>query len=350
MKKLVLLSLAVVAIAALLIKQGIAGENDGLFSPVVPQETITGEDVRYSAWLPWWDEDKALASLEKNEGKLEIILPYWFELSREGDLREIRTELKKEIMAWADNNQVEVWPMVANEFDGRRVTEFLQNEEERQSFVEDLVKLAKVRGYTGWDLDWEQISPEDRDNFTGFVEMAERELEGNNIGLSVTVHAQTGSRNDWVGSAGQDLAAIGRSADAVRVMIYDFHNGVTEPGPVTPLDYLEKVVRYSQEMIPREKLIVALPVYGYDWKNGGADAVTFEQAEERLAARSVPSTRDDMSFSLRAEYEDNGYQREIWYEDAVSVIKKVAVSRRLGVNRFCFWRLGGEDPEIWEKL
>jgi len=50
----------------------------------------------------------------------------------------------------------------------------------------------------------------------------------------------------------------------------------------------------------------------------------------------------------RLRYTQSGQAHEVWFEDRRSFLAKVELVRRYGLNRVAGWRLGHEDPAIWQ--
>jgi spore germination protein len=140
---------------------------------------------------------------------------------------------------------------------------------------------------------------------------------------------------------------IGRIADEVRVMAYDHSYSTSTPGSVAPLSWVEAVVSYAVDRIPRARLMLGLAIYGYDWTEtsgqdiGGADAA-------RLAARYGLQPRwDGATASWTFVYEQDGQRHTVWYEDARSIEAKQQVAIRNRLRGLGIWRIGGEDPQLW---
>ena len=301
----------------------------------------------FSSWIPCCDENRSLSSLEIAKGKLGSILPVWYQLERNGQITET-IAYKKEITSIATDSKISIMPTITNEFKGEYVTTFLDNEELQLAEIEKLVRIALDSGYSGWDLDWEEILESDRERFSDSVELFARHLHENNLLLSVTVHAQTGQPDDWVGSKGQDWSAISEHADFIRIMAYDFHNVSTQPGPITPLDKLEQVLDYAISIIPKDKIVLGLPTYGYDWSEEKVVSFQYEDVIKQIDQFGGSWSRDNESFALVGNYTFNGMDHTIWFEDKESTAKKIAIARSFGVYQFTYWRLGGEDQRIWE--
>jgi hypothetical protein len=49
-------------------------------------------------------------------------------------------------------------------------------------------------------------------------------------------------------------------------------------------------------------------------------------------------------------YNRDGWQREIWYENRRSFDAKLGLIEKYGLAGFGIWRLGQEDPKIWETI
>lgn len=302
---------------------------------------------QYSVWIPWWEEKRALFSLSKAKSFLVSISPTWYELKKSGFIEEIISSHKKEIINIAGSSSIMILPTIGNNFDKKRVSLFLDDEDIQEKEMQKLINLALSKGYQGWDLDWEEISKEDKDKFSIFVQKFAENLHKKGLLLSVTVHAQTGKASDWEGSKGQDWRALARNADFIRIMAYDFHHSKSEPGPITPLDDLEEVVKYAISSIPISKIVLGLPTYGYDWGEDKGEPLPYQDIIERLREYKTGYKRDKDSFALVGRYETRGVDHVIWFEDKESLIEKIKIGRFFGIYQFCLWSLGGEDINIW---
>ena len=302
-------------------------------------------------WIAYWDEIPSIESLKIASKEIKSISPVWYRLESDGVL--VRTKYSKwqDIMDIASNSGMIVMPTVNNEFDGGfdpvRVSKILNDESLSNNLINQLIEIASEKKYQGWDIDWEQIKASDKDAFTGFVKKLSGQLHSKGLELSVTVHAQTGDSNEWSGTKGQDLSMLSIFADEIRIMAYDFHYSNSAPGPITPLSSLEAVLKYTSNKVPLNKLVLGLPLYGYDWVGQKGESVQYEEARSLLKLHSSVEERDDVSKELKAKYTINGVEHEVWFQDSVSVGQKVSLAREYGVYKFFFWRLGKEDPLVW---
>src|SRR5262249_42745351 len=100
--------------------------------------------------------------------------------------------------------------------------------------------------------------------------------------------------------------------------------------------------------------------YAYDWKEGGEPTVrTFEEAIITASESSDPDEKiqirlDPVSLNPKFEWveleNEKERQHEVWMLDAVSAFNQVAVTRSLGARGVALWRLGSEDPSLWNSF
>ncbi len=307
-------------------------------------------EITYSGWIPYWKEEKALETIQNvKRGVLSEINPVWYTIDENGDFVK-SNEDESPLTELAKSKKIKIVPTVTNVtsvgFDPERVSVLLANKEK---VIEDISELAVENGYSGWDLDLEEIKQKDKDEYVVFVKELAQKLDENNLTLSVTVHAQSGL-NDWTGTKGQDIKRIAEYADFVRVMAYDFHNSTSGAGAITPNDDLIRTIKYTLENVETKKTVMCLPTYGYDWSKNGVVPLQHEDAKKLVESESIEIRRNDDSFELTGEYSKDGAKHVVWYQDAAATFEKINVIKKFGITNICFWHLGGEDGEMWEKV
>ncbi len=301
-----------------------------------------------SGWIAWWNDGQALATIQNNPHTFNELLPVWYKLQENGKITEISAiKNKQSIKEFALENNISLIPSITNDFDPARVSKILDDENLQQEIINDLVFKAQFEGYKGWDIDWEEVYPGDNNGFADFVSNLADNLHEKNLTLSITVQAKTGSVNDNPSAVAQDWKRLSEKADVVRIMAYDIHNENSEAGAVTPLDAYTAILQNAVKDIPISKINIALPTYGYDWIGAKGEPLQYDELTTRAQKNNVTPTRDEASAALVYRYKNNG-NHEVWFEDKISAETKILMARSFGINSFTFWRLGGEDPQIWE--
>lgn len=302
---------------------------------------------QFSAWVASWDQDKALLSVEQSSNKLKYLSPVWYSLDAKGGIKPVAGIWMDQFKTKAKDLNIGLIPTIFNQFDAERVSLLISNPQLYTKFSNQTVTIAQEKGYLGWDIDFEGIKLKDRDKFNEFIRHLAQDLHQNGLLLSVSVHAQTGN-NDWEAALAQDWKQISQQADFIRIMAYDFHNQNTPPGPITPLDKYELVLKNATSQIPVNKIVIGLPLYGYDWEDKKGTPVTYLQIDELKRKKEASPTRDPLSQALTLSYQEGKTNHTVWVEDSQSTQYKINKAKEFKIYQFSFWKLGGEDPTFWQ--
>ena len=211
--------------------------------------------------------------------------------------------------------------------------------------------MVDVNGFDGVHIDFEGVNAGDQALLTSFMTTLSGVFHQHGWLVSQAVIARTSDAPSTWGGA-YDYRALAKLNDYIVVMAYDYTGaGSSTPGAMAPLWWVSNVVGYSEDRIPPEKLLLGIPLYGYDWdtkKGGGATAIDYPTAA-KLAAR--PGAKSGFSNDDGApwiEYtDDQGDTHKVWYEDADSFEKKIEVLIDHDLAGFAVWRVGHEDPADW---
>jgi chitinase len=162
--------------------------------------------------------------------------------------------------------------------------------------------------------------------------------------------------------SGTDFAAIAPLVDEVGVMNYDYAGPwspttgllapLFSPDPQHPLSIESSIASYEAAGVPREKLLMGLPFYGYSWTDvTGANGGLFQSGRPikedrpynhilRVAANSA-IYRDERS---QAPWLFDG--RTFWtYEDPTSVRFKASYASHQHLGGVMIWELSGDTAD-----
>lgn len=341
--------LARLAVAVCVLSTGACSAEDGPSSEAA---------LVVAAYVAPWDP-RSRAALEQPPAAVAEINPVWYRPTDGGGLTVVDESARSHVegrVPTHGNREVRLVPSVSNfragRWDGDLVARILDDPARRRTHIRALVGAARRPGVAGLDLDYESLDGSLRDAYSAFVRDLAAALHDARRTLTVTVHAKTSEPGQWAGARAQDWQAIGASADAVRVMAYDHAWQGSAPGPVAPLPWVEDVVRFALDQLPPEKVVLGLPTYGYDWPDGrpGRD-LAWSDADALADSRGVGARWDEESASPWFAYTDDaGTAHTVWYEDARSLGAKLDVARGHGLDEVVLWKIGGEDPAIWEVL
>lgn len=289
-----------------------------------------------------WDPDSRV-SLERHAGSLtEVALPA-FSISGRG---EPLYTAREDLLRTAQRTGLPVQAVVTNfttRFDAALAHRVCASPASRRRFAAALVDQARAHGFSGLNLDFEDLAAADAPAYVSLLETVRSYCRPQGMLLSVDVPAARDARRD----DGFDLKGLGRTADLVIGMLYDEHGPQSKPGPIASSAWADRNLDEMLASVPASKLVIGVGTYGYDWSHGPAQEISFPRA---LSAATQASASIDWDSEARAphfSYSANGERHQVWLEDAGSVSGRVsdALSHRcagIGV-----WRLGDEDPDLW---
>ncbi|MFZ3129903.1 MAG: glycosyl hydrolase family 18 protein [Desulfosporosinus sp.] len=298
-------------------------------------------------------------SMSKNAKLLDEVAFFWYSFDATGkvvpsgkvDLKIKETAQKNGTKAYALVHNMNLTGTVG--FDANLAHRVLSNSAIRANLVTNLVNLTTKDGWDGISVDVEKTPPGDRDNFSAFVAELGKALKAKDKVLNISIPAKFVDYPSDLWSGAYDYAAIGKAADQIILMTYDEHGLGTTQGPVASEGWVDRVIKFAVGKIPKEKIVMGLPVYSFDWgsnKPTMPDYLSYAQTVERAKKHGVEIQTDPNAKVPQFSYTANGVRHEVYFENIASLRAKMDDALKHKLHGVAIWRLGMEDPAIWEQL
>lgn len=317
----------------------------------------------------YYDNPASWESLERNIDQISIVAPGAYSVDEDGI---VWGEVDARVLRLARQHNVPVMPLVVNPgFNQETLTRFLNDPAAKRRAITTLVEESRRHGYHGIQVDFENLSINDRDAFTLFFRELATELHrgGHRISAAV-VHrpdelAGPTQYHKWLfrnWRAGYDLKALGEIGDFISIMSYNQHTRRTPPGPQHGMPWMREVIDYFRSQVPAEKLSLGIITGGMRWYTSQEDRITPEMARSYSNTLSYSQAMglldrygatlrwDDEQQSAYTFYSNGGTFEWIFLEDARSFAARVDLVEQYRLRGFSVWVLGPEDPAIWEHL
>ena len=158
-------------------------------------------------------------------------------------------------------------------------------------------------------------------------------------------------------------AALAQNSDGIILMNYDEHEETSDPGPVASEPWFEANLTRVLKLVPKEKIICGMGNYGFDWavplpekgqeaaaKVVDVDDLSVQDAWQRAedAGADVHLEGDELNPHFAYDDEDAHLRHQVWLLDGVTALNEMRAARQLGLQTFALWRLGEEDPSLWQ--
>lgn len=291
------------------------------------------------------DEPQSVVDLQRRLDQLDIVFPDWLS-AWHADGR-VETHADPALLAMLRAGPAAVYPRLSNadpsgKWQGDALSEMLRDGDSVHRNIQQTVAALVNLGAQGVNVDFEELHVSDRTQFLDWLEGLAAQLH--RAGLKLTVDVPL---NDEA----FDYEVIGKTADAVVAMAYDEHYPSGRPGPIASQPWFIDGLDSLCQAVKPSKLIVALGAYGYDWQPGPrhhAQSLSFDEAMALAKNRGVDAETDSAALNTHFSYEDDaGGKHAVWLLDAVSVWNQSVIARAHHVGGVSLWRLGQEEPAIW---
>lgn len=247
--------------------------------------------------------------------------------------------------------------LVGNRFNSDLAHIILSNMDVQNKLVSNILNTMKSKGYGGLNIDIEFIYPEDRILFNQFVQRLANLLRPVGYIVSIAVAAKTSNSTTGTLSGAQDYNVLGQLNDFVVLMTYDWGWIGGPPFPIAPINEVRRVLNYAVTAIPRNKILMGVPLYGYDWKlpyKEGvtvADMISPQEAVNRALKYGVSIQYNATYQSPFILYTDeSGIKHEVWFEDARSVLAKYWLVSEYKLRGVSYWEIGFDFPQNYYVL
>jgi peptidoglycan-N-acetylglucosamine deacetylase len=294
--------------------------------------------VTWGFTAPW--DPKSDSSVRENSARLDAVVSGWIQLDSITGMPHVQFTDRANIAPGTSR-----FALVSSYGGGRFRADVVRRIAAEDLALSDaadaLARIVAAGSYTGLVFDFEEQRRAD----TALVLHAIRTL-GDAARLrgarTIAVAIPAGDTTAYPTRAFADVA------DALVVMLYDEHWSTSGPGPIASPQWVSRTLGRRVGDVGPDRLIAALPLYGYRWgANPTADALSYSAAQRAVADAGVEILRDPVSRSLHAALPG---QWNLWLSDAELIRTLRAEVLSLGVTHFALWRLGQEDPAVWSVI
>lgn len=369
--------------------------------------------LEVSGWLPYWRKATSTADAAAHLDTFKEINPFAYSVKSDGTLADtagLTDEPWTSLIAAAKEKKVRVIPTIMWS-DGAAMHRILSNQKTRIALEDEITALVMARGYDGIDIDFEAKWAETRPYFSTFLKGLYMRMGNKWVMCDIEPRTPLSSRYDSTPPAGagdyaNDYKEIAKYCDRVRIMAYDQGavdvklNRAANGKPYIPVAdpaWVEKVVNLVAQDIPKRKLVLGIPTYGYEYQVTPLSeqgyrydllwAFNQKYAYDLLKDYHASVQRNsagELSFSYIPNVFPDGPPSEdknpalpnstnaaatisqvggvallsmqpafniVWWSDGSAIADKVRLAKRLGLRGVAIFKIdGGEDPGLWDAL
>lgn len=231
-------------------------------------------------------------------------------------------------------------------FNDELASALLENPEARTTLIYNILETIRRKKLAGVDFDFEYIPEKNRGQYVELVRQAREVLGPEGYTVTVALAPKTSADQAGVLYQGHDYAGMGGAADYVLLMTYEWGYTFGPPMAVSPINQVRRVLDYGVSEIPREKILMGFPNYGYDWTlpfvqgESRAEKISSEEAFRRAEQYGAAIEYDQVAQAPHFTYTDAlGREHVVWFEDERSIRAKLALVEEYDLAGVAYWNI-----------
>ncbi len=323
--------------------------NSALPAPAPPSH-----GTELFAFFVNWD-DTSFTSLKQQIASVDVLVPEWLHLAdATGAVRPDDPWREEQVLAFiqAKRPALRIMPLI-NNFNGTSMTweteklgSTLASPTARAKLVENLLDYVQSHDFAGVNIDFENLAPHSQKHLVLFMGELGKAFHARKLEVTQSVPLD---------DPAFDYAALAKATDALVLMAYDEHASETAAGPVASQQWFTASLerRIEHDDLDPAHIVIAIGNYGYDWRQGaknGGKEISYQEALRTAQDSEGTIVLDSGSLNPTYDYyDDDDKLRHVWFLDAVTAFNEMHAADDIGDMRgVALWRLGSEDPSIWQ--
>src|SRR5437773_3603885 len=288
-------------------------------------------------------------SLQQHAAQITHLCPEWMTVIN--GMGELQVDVDSRLPKFAANKGIALMPLLTNLVGDTWQPEAVENlahgpAERQERFIRNVLAVLRNARASGVVIDWQQIDPAYRDDLASFIDKFADMLHDDEKELWLCV--QPGQELDYI-----DFDNLSDNVDRFVALLFDETSDIDPPGPLGSRSWFEGWLHVLLEDADTKQWIVALGSYGYDWTIGGkkAELISFPEAMSRANNAGVEAAEVKApGYNPYFYFEDADKEHAVWFLDVVTFLNELREVRDQKAGGFALYRLGSEDPAIWDAL
>src|SRR5216117_3514361 len=289
------------------------------------------------------------ASLQQHAAQITHLCPEWMTVMN--GMGDLQIDGDTRLLILAATKGIALMPLLTNLVGDAWQPEAIENlahgpPSRQDRFIQSVLAVLRSAKAAGVVVDWEQIDPAYKKDLTKLIDKFADALHDDNKELWLCV--QPGQELDYI-----DFDVLADNIDRFVAMLFDETSDTDPPGPLASRSWFEGWLRVLLQDSNTRQWIIAIGSYGYDWTIGGkkAETISFSEAMSRANDAEIKSVEvSGPSYSPYFYFQDEDKEHAVWFLDAVTFLNQLRQVRDQKAGGFALYRLGSEDPAIWDAL
>lgn len=230
---------------------------------------------------------------------------------------------------------------------------FLLNETYQNKMITNIIKIAKEKGYYGIHLTFLYLNKANLELYQQFLNKLGKRSREEGLFICLTIDPGIHEVNNEIFFNKIDYSKLIDFVEFISFQNYPWAECSRKPDPIISYKGMDAFLEYVTTMISPDKIMIGMPVIGYDWELpyfvgfSKADTLSYQEAVDLARNYEVPIQFDEKSQAPFLEYILNQTNHIVWFIDARTEQAILLLIQKYGLYGLSIWNIMRFDSQLW---
>jgi spore germination protein len=230
----------------------------------------------------------------------------------------------------------------------------INNTEIRNTFINNILRNLRGKGYYGINIDTPYVRPLDREGYVGFMADLTKLLNAEGFSVTITIAPSTFEVSTGIIYTGVDYTGLSQAVNSVLYqLIYAWRYPRNLPISVLPFEAVINTLDNAVSLISPEKFTLGISIVGYLWEFPYFAAVTYANFINYNSAMDLAKDVgasiqfNEPSRSSYFQYVEGDHEYIAWFKDSRVIYPFLAYVKSYGLQGVSIWNIMYFTTNIW---
>ncbi len=236
----------------------------------------------------------------------------------------------------------------------RATYELLLNQEIQNTQIKNILEIIRSKGYYGVNISLQYINQSNINLFESYLENISTQLNKAGYPVFITINPNIIMIDNEVVFEEVDYSLLGRHAQNVIIMSYEWAANTNPPSPISSIYNTELFINYILNYVPSEKIILGIATIGYDWEIPYApgistvNSISFDRVNNLAKNSNTNILFDELSQTPFFRYiSNNRTEHIVWFINAQTIDSSLDIVERYNLGGISIWNITIYNSQLW---
>lgn len=233
----------------------------------------------------------------------------------------------------------------------------LENDELLEQLINNLIRVLKEKNFYGVMVTFQYLNEINISLYERYITRLSERVSAAGYKIFVIITPIFEIVENRVEFRKIDYSYISEKSDGMIIMHFNWGSNYNPPLPISSIYYMDEFLEYATSTIAPEKLIIGMPVIGYDWESPyiigitKANAINLNSIIDLVKNLDLEIQFDEFSQTPYFYYKQKAYgttiQHVVWFIDSRTIDGLTEVFSKYSLMGTGVWNIMYFYPQIW---